>query len=361
MADVHVVGAGPAGCVSAINAVEKGLDVHVSEEHPEAGTPRNCSGLFSNDALKHMEKYIDCRKFCINKMRGADIYFDDVVFRVRRKDPVAEVCDRAAIDRAFAEKAEQKGAEISFNERIKDDFRADNIIGADGANSNVAKTFGFPEINRYVGTLQKDIKHKADETDVVEVFLSSKIPGFFGWCIPHNEEECELGVGAELPNNVRKAWNYVLEMKKISAENPSASIIPVETRKRAGRIIDGRNVVLVGDSAGQTKATTGGGLLFGIWCAEIAGKDAKRPRWYDLTWRAKYGHNLAIHRKLRDYLNSLDDKALRQLGSQLNEINFDEYLEKHGNMDVPSKILINPQIFPYLLAIIPGFSILNNK
>ncbi len=357
MADVHVVGAGPAGCVSAIAALKKNHNVFISEEHQRAGLPRNCSGLFSKEGLDHMKNYIDYSKFSLNWIRGADIHFDGVLFKVRKKNFVAEVCDRAEIDRAFAEKAEQEGAKISYTERIKDDFKAENIIGSDGANSNVARKFGFPEITRFVGTLQKNIKHNTEEKDVVEVFLSSKIPGFFGWCIPQNEEACELGVGVELPNNVNNAWNYLLKTKNLEAESPSASIIPVETRKRAGRIVGGKNVVLVGDAAGQTKATTGGGVLFSIWCAEIAGKDVTKPRWYDLEWRAKYGHNFALHRKIRDYLNSLDDAALSKLGEQLNEINFDEYLEKHGNMDKPSKIIMNPQIFPYLLGIVPGFSI----
>ncbi len=355
MANVHVVGAGPAGSITAINAIKSNHSVLISEEHPTAGIPQNCSGLFSLEGLKILKKYVDHNKFVINRINGTDIYLNDVLFKIRRKEAVACVCSRAKLDNALADKAEKEGAKIVYGERIKDNFKANNIIGADGANSTVASNFDFPRINRFVATLQKTMDYRKEENGVVDVFLSSKIPGFFGWIIPHNEEKAEIGVGVELPNNVRDAWNYLLKIKKIEAENPSASIIPVETRKRAGKEICGKNVILVGDAAGQTKATTGGGFLFGALCAEIAGRDVLRPKWYDLEWRARFGHEFMLHRKIRDHLNCMNDSRLAELGEKLNKMNFNGYLEKHGDMDKPSKI-IKPEILKYLINIVPGFN-----
>ncbi len=349
MAGVHVVGAGPAGCITAINALREGHSVFLSEEHSRAGIPQNCSGLFSKGGLEKLGPYLDYKKFMINEINGANIYFDSVLFRLRRKNTVAAVCDRSELDKALAEKAENEGARITYGERIKGNFREKNIIGADGANSSVAEFFGFPRISRFVGTLQKKVKHSADEKDLVEVYLSSKIPGFFGWCIPHDGETSEIGVGVELPNDAMKAWRHLLKMKNIEVENPSASIIPVETRKRVGKAIDGKNVLLVGDAAGQTKATTGGGVLFSAWCAEIAGRNIEKPAWYDLEWRARYGHDFTIHRKIRDYLNSFDDAALRELGEKLNRISLDDYLVNYGDMDRPSRML-KPQIIRHFLS-----------
>jgi len=350
MADVHIVGAGPAGCITAINAVKNGHSVKISEEHECSGIPVNCSGLFSKSGLEKLKDYIDYKKFSINEIHGANIYFDNVLFKVRR-NTVAHVCDRAGLDKAFAEKAEKEGAEITYNERIKGNFKAKNIIGCDGPNSMVARHFEFPEITRFVGTLQKKMKYTPEEKDIVEVHLSSKFPGFFGWCIPHDEELCEIGVGVELPNRVMDAWNYFAKLKGIGPVNPSGSIIPVMARQRAGRIIKDKNILLVGDSAGQTKATTGGGVLFSAWCAEIAGKNATKPRWYDLEWRLKYGNDLTIHRKIRNYLNNLDDAGLRKLGKQLNGINLDEYLGKHGSMDKPIEMFKPEIIRPFLSAV----------
>ncbi|NYZ76895.1 NAD(P)/FAD-dependent oxidoreductase [Candidatus Micrarchaeota archaeon] len=354
MASVHVVGAGPAGCIAAINAIGAGHSVFISEEHGPDGFPKNCSGLFSIEGLETLKKYVDYSRFVINGIRGADIYFDDVLFKVRRKEAVAYVCNREGIDKSLAMNAEGRGAKIFYGERITGNFRSNNIIGADGANSVVAENFEFPRIGRYVATLQRVINYKKEENDTVDVYLSSKIPGFFGWIIPHSEERAEVGVGVELPNNVRKAWNHLLKLKKIEAENPHGSVIPVEIRKRAGKEIGGRRVVLVGDAAGQTKATTGGGVIFGAWCAEIAGREALKPRWYDLEWRARYGHEFILHRKIRDYMNGLNDRELREFGEKLNRMDLNGYLEKHGNMDKPSGLL-KPEILGYLFNLVPGF------
>ncbi len=355
MADVHIIGAGPAGSIAAINAIRAGYNVHVSERHPRAGIPQNCSGLFSKTGLETLKNYVDYKKFRINDICGANIHFNDFVFRLRAKNTVAVLCDRAEFDKALAEEAAKEGAKISYNERINGKFKAKNIIGADGANSSVAKHFDFPRIGRFVGTLQKRIDYKPEEKDIVEVFLSSKIPGFFGWIIPHDEYNAERGLGVELPNSVRDAWNYLLKRKGINAENPSGSIIPVWMRPRTGRKISNKNVILVGDAAGQTKATTGGGVLFGSWCAEIAGKNIEKPAWYDIEWRARYGYELMLHRKIRDYLNNMDDTRLREFGEKLNKLNLNSYLEKYGDMDKPTK-MIKPQILSYLLNIVPGFS-----
>jgi len=351
--DVHVIGAGPAGCIAAINALKAGYDVLISEEHGPDEFKKNCSGLFSISGLETLKKYIDYKKFIINKIRGANIFFNDVLFKVRRNEPVAYVCDRAGFDKELAANAENIGVKIFYKERIKDQFRSNNIIGADGANSVVAEYFGFPRICRYVITLQKIIEYRKEESDVVDVYLSSKIPGFFGWAIPQNEEKIEIGVGVESPNNVREAWNYFLKINNVKAENPKGCIIPVETRKRTGKELCGKNIILVGDAAGQVKASTGGGVLFGAWCAEIAGRNIKKPRWYELEWRARFGHELVLHRKIRDYINNLDDKQLSEVGKRLIDFGINDYLEKYGDMDKPSR-LIKPEILIYLLNI-PGF------
>ena len=207
MANVHIIGAGPAGCITAVNAVRSGHDVEVSEEHEHSGIPVNCSGLFSKSGLERIKDYVDYKKFSVNEIHGANIYFDNVLFKVRR-NTVAHVCDRSELDNALAEKAEKEGAKITYKERINGNFKANNIIGCDGPNSTVAKHFEFPAIPRFVGTLQKKVKCSSEEKDIVEVHLSSKFPGFFGWSIPHNEELCEVGVGVELPHRVKHAWEY---------------------------------------------------------------------------------------------------------------------------------------------------------
>ena len=129
----------------------------------------------------------------------------------------------------LASRAEMEGVKINFNERIKDQYQASNIIGADGPNSTVAKNFNMGKISRYASTLVATIESRFEEPGSVEIYLSKKnFPGFFGWVIPHNESSGEMGVGVQLPNNANDAWNALLKIKKIKdAPKPAGAIIPV--------------------------------------------------------------------------------------------------------------------------------------
>lgn len=355
MAKVHIVGAGPAGSVAAISAVRNNFDVIVSEEHPSAGIPENCSGLFSKDGLDSLKDFMDYRKFVINPITGADIYLLDEKLSVEKKFPVGFVCDRAAMDQALALRAEEEGAVINYGERINGSFHSDNIIGADGPLSSVARHFDFRNITQYAATLRATADFKCDNPHKVQVFLSNSLfPGFFGWIIPHSEYTAELGVGVSFPNNVSTAWQKMLRLKKIThTSKPAGHVIPLKTRQRTARRIGKRNVLLAGDAAGQVKSTTGGGVIFGANCAVLAGTYATRPLRYELGWRLRFGSDLAMHKLIHSYISSLSDGTLVSLGKRLKKLDCDGYLSNYGHMDRPIK-MIRPEMVTHFLKNIAG-------
>jgi len=344
MAKVHIVGAGPAGCIAAMSTIEAGHDAIVSEEHNEAGWPATCSGLFSHEGLQTLGRFIDYRKTVINSVHGADIHFSDSVFRVRAKEAVAYVCDRGEFDARLAENAEAEGAHMIYGERVRGEFRSNLIIGADGPHSHVAAHFGFPAIRRYVCAMKALVAYDSAASggpSVIRMYLSSeRFPGFFGWMIPHSKDIAEFGAGVALPGNVRRAWDHLMRMHGVaSPREVSSDIIPMEARGRVTVESGGKRVLLTGDAAGQVKATTGGGVIFGGNCARLAGKHAANPARYELGWRTRHGPDLFIHRAIRDHLDSLDEKKLASLGRRLNGMGMDGYLSEHGSMDSPTRMM----------------------
>jgi len=347
MADIHIIGAGPSGSIAAISAARKGYNVLVSEEHEKAGG-KPCSGLFSASGLKTLEEYFDWKKAVNTEIYGAEIHLGRSIIKVRKRSPVAYACDRNKFDRLLADAAGSEGARIEYGNRIRGDFKASKVIGADGANSYVARHFRFPRLQRFIGTMHGEVIGEWNEK-MVQVFVSSDFPGFFGWVIPRGGNRFEIGCGVELPENPMAAFERL--KRKINANKVSdvrGSIIPVKAREKTAMVKNSYGVMLVGDAAGQTKATTGGGVLFGAWCAEIAGKTAD-PISYEMGWRMKYGNELLLHRVVRKFLNTLDDEKLTSLGQKLSEKNFDAFLEEHGEMDVLSKTAIQLILRPYLL------------
>ena len=355
MTRVHVVGAGPVGSIAAISAVREGFDTIVSEEHRVSGVPANCSGLFSKDGLESLRAFVDYRKTLINEMHGADIYFAAEKISVRRKSPVAFVCKRSELDQALAARAEREGARINYKERISSRFHADNIIGADGPLSSVARHFSFRRIGRHASTLQALVDFKCEDPHIVQVYLSNnRFPGFFGWVIPHDEYVAEFGVGVELPNRAQDAWVRLLKLKKVDgAPKPKGALIPLEVRPNTAMQAGRKSILLVGDAAGQVKSTTGGGVIFGGNCAALAGKYAGNPFLYELEWRARFGLDLALHKLLHDYAASRSDAELAVLGKKLKKLGWDEYLSKSGHMDRPTRMM-GPELAVHLLKSMAG-------
>ncbi len=338
---LHIVGGGPAGSIAAISALRNGYGAVISEEHESAGVPIHCSGLFSKDGLERLSGYADYRQLVINPIHGAIVDIAGVRLDIEKSEPVAFVCNRAGLDQKLIENAVSEGAKAEYGKKIGNTFLSDYIIGADGPFSSVARTFAFPKITKYVSALQAILPYRCEDPHRVEVYLSNeKFPGFFAWIIPQNEEYAEFGVGVVPPHNVSKAWGALLKLKQVSfAGVPKGAAIPIRARAKTGMVHGKHKVCLVGDAAGQTKATTGGGVIFGGQCAMLAGMHASDPAKYESSWRSKHGMDLWVHSMLQSQLEKQSDNGLRSIATSLKNFEFDKYLSEHGHMDRPTNML----------------------
>lgn len=351
---VHVVGAGPAGSVAAISALRAGHTALLSEEHPQAGVPTHCSGLFSADGLSRLKGYLDYRPLVRNPIYGAIVHLGDTRLDIRRREPVAYVCDRAGLDQQLAGRAEEEGVRVEYNHRVHlpAGLGAGTIIGADGPFSHVARHFGFPAIPTFASTLQAHVPYACEDARRVEVYVSAeRFPGFFAWIIPQNEEVAEFGVGVVRPHSVSRAWRALLKLKGVEYNaTPKGAAIPIRVRSRTAGTFGRRNVLLVGDAAGQTKSTTGGGVIFGSQCAMLAGRYAGEPWKYDMVWKLRHGPDLALHRWTHRYLSRLGESMLSAHGRLLARLRFDDYLSSHGHMDRPLHMM-GPALLGHLLSL----------
>ncbi|MFA5381547.1 MAG: NAD(P)/FAD-dependent oxidoreductase [Candidatus Micrarchaeia archaeon] len=338
MNDVHIIGAGPVGCFSAIYALKNNLDILISEEHKEIGLPVKCSGLISQKAVDFLSKEINIKKCIKRKFTKAEVNFGKDKIELNAKQPMFLI-DRKLFDILCAEKAEKEGVKIELNKKIKNNYKANTIIGADGPLSNTAEYFNFPKINKFISTQQAIIKNKNE--NVIQIFLSQKyIPGFFGWSIPQNEEEEEIGLGIRLPNNGKTAMDYLKKKLSIKQKlNLIGGLIPHEIRKTTYKRIDKKEIILVGDSAGQVKRTTGGGIYYGCLCAKIAGENINQLKTYENTWREKYEKDLKMLSFIRSFMNIQNDLTLKAGLKSFKVLGIERLIEKHGDPDSMESII----------------------
>ena len=343
--EVIVVGASITGCVCARELVRQGVNTSVLEEHDKPGKLGKCTAIVSKRGLELTG--VRYKKTVLNQIRGADFWAGQNCLSVRSQNIQALVLDRQAFDEQAAAQAIEAGAEIKFNNRVKSLADASKIvIGADGAASTTARLARFPEIpsNKFVlgWEAEYDKASVADSTKV-DVFFEPEFKNFFGWIVPCGDNAARTGFCTSDFSLIAKGRKRLMELRrtretispKSRVKKEFTALIPLATRKQTQK--DG--VLLVGDAAGQVKATSGGGIVFGSLCAKTAAEcvAAHLQRGtrldYENAWRREYGGALAAHSLTRSVFNALPyPLAKAQLGF-LSLIGFGKLIEKFGDMD----------------------------
>lgn len=336
MLDVHIIGGGPAGCFAGIAACLEGKNALVSEEHGKIGEPVACSGLISEPGLEALGKHVNYRHAVINSISSARIVCGSEEFCIRPKRERALLVDRGEFDRLAAERFVSLGGRLELGRRVARDFACKTLIGCDGPASSVADRFGFPKIGSYVAAMQGDFRFACEEPHEAVLYLSSRdCPGFFGWLIPKSEGEAKIGVGVALPSHPLAPYRKLLA--RLGAKSkPSAefsAIIPTSLRKKTALRKAGYSVLLAGDSAGQVKATTGGGVFFGASCGFLAGRHFANPEEYERQWKKEFWLDLALHRQLRTLLDITGGQPHPLFLTAAKALFFEDLLSEKGRMD----------------------------
>lgn len=296
MHDLIIVGGGAVGLFLSKEFAKKGKSVLLLEKKREIGQ-KLCSGLVSSNILKYIPKD-DFGFFLEKEINGAKLWIEKSPFFFNGK---AFLFDRNKFDIYLKEKAEKYGVKILTGESVlniseKEDFvevlsikgsifRGKVLAGCDGAVSLIARNVNLPQQNKLLLGLVTFSEVKNEEEDFVELFFSKKFPGFFAWKIPRGKS-VEWGTALKKYKNPREKLEMFLKEKKIPYKDIRAALIPYFPLKKTVT----KRVFLCGDSAGQIKPYTGGGLVYGFCCAKIASnviKDFKNPNLeqYEKEWR----------------------------------------------------------------------------
>ena len=364
--DVIVAGAGPIGSLTAEALARAGSRVALLEEHPCVGIPNHCSGLVSPRTLELagvgetvvQRTYSSARVWAPG---GRTLW-------LRSNAVQAVAIDRARFDQLLAARAVDAGvtlmlearaahftrtrAGITVEARTVDGpvrVRASLLIGADGANSTVARWMGCAQRCEIVPAIKADIAFRGPGTDEIEIFLGRDVaPGWFGWIIPIGDGLARIGTGATKPP--RRCFDAFLD--RIRREFGDFDVgetrgAPLPLGPARDLISDG--VMLVGAAARQTKPTTGGGLYFGVRAARLVAATAldalargdcsrRALSAYERAWRRLDGRELAYGSWLRRGFRRLPDWGLDWLIALLGLSWTQRRLSRLGDMDYPSRL-----------------------
>lgn len=255
MFDIIIVGAGPTGCRTAELISKYGYSVMLIEEHRTIGKPVQCAGLVSW-RLKQLLPELP-QNIILNIVNRAKFFSPSTSFELKSKKPMY-VIDRSKLDKYLYKRA--RTAEVKLGVRFisfarsKDSIKVKTtkgvyetklLIGADGANSIVAKQAGLRQpSNRLIG-VQTTV---SGEFDTVELWFGKEIsPEFFGWVVPTGRGKARIGVATKIRPKTHFQKFLELRVGKIKQPDVAGTINFGLMDTAAERVL------LVGDAACQVK------------------------------------------------------------------------------------------------------------
>jgi geranylgeranyl reductase len=288
--DAVVIGGGPAGATAAADLARTGRNVALLDR---AGRIKPCGGAVPPRLIEEFEipdallvAHVTAARMVSPAERKVDMPIDGgFVGMVDR-----EVFDEWLRSRAVAAGATRRTGTFRALERDADGItvvayetpegqtarvRARAVIGADGANSAVARAIGAEEVPcvfAYHEIVRSPRGGMADfDASRCDVYYQGRLsPDFYAWIFPHGDTT-SIGVGT-----AHKGFSLRTAVGALRADT---GLDAVDTVRREGAPIplkplkrwdNGRDVVLAGDAAGVVAPASGEGIYYAMTGGRLA-------------------------------------------------------------------------------------------
>ncbi|MBW3586761.1 MAG: geranylgeranyl reductase [Cyanobacteria bacterium 0813] len=373
---VAVVGSGPAGSSAAETLVKAGIETYLFERKLDNAKP--CGGAIPLCMVSEFDLPQSIIDRQVRKMKMISPSNVEVDINIENAHEYIGMCRREVLDGFMRDRAASLGAklingtvhklEIPGNNTdpytlhyadhsdgsamgIQKTLKVDLVIGADGANSRVAKAIDAGDYN-YAIAFQERIRLPEDKMayyeDLAEMYVGDDVStDFYAWVFP-KYDHVAVGTGTMKVNqaSIKKLQAGVrarAAKKLMGGEIIKVEAHPIPEHPRPRRVV-GR-VALVGDAAGYVTKSSGEGIYFaaksGRMCAEtiveISNKGARIPteqeiKLYLKRWDKAYGITYKVLDILQRvfYRSDATREAFVEMCADrdVQKLTFDSYLYK---------------------------------
>ncbi|MFC1908142.1 geranylgeranyl reductase family protein [Chloroflexota bacterium] len=337
MYDVIVIGGGPVGSYVAYKLAGMGYGVVVLEQKERLGGQVCCAGIISQECVNSFA--ID-DSVVLRRENSAKLFSPSGrLLRLWREEPQACIVDRAAFDITIANRAQSMGAQYLLNSPVRDIVVGDNGVRVEvarqreslnfearagvittGFGSRLIEGLGFGKNGDFVMGAQAEVETIG--VDEPEVYFGREVaPGFFAWLAPTSPPKALVGLLSRHNPKLylRKLMSSLLAQGKIISDEAKLHYRGILLEPLAKTYND--RLMIVGGAAGQVKPTSGGGIYYGLLCADIAASNlhralesgdlsAKNLAGYEQDWKSKLGRELKIGYYARKFYEYLSDRQV---------------------------------------------------
>jgi geranylgeranyl reductase family protein len=336
-----------------------GCDVVVLEQQEKLGGRVCCTGVISQRCISSFA--ID-DSVILRQVSGAKLFSPSgKLLRLWRQETQACIVDRAAFDIALVSWAQGKGAQYVLNSPVRDievgddgvrvevvrqeeksNFKARAVVIATGFGSRLTERVGLGKIGDFIMGAQSEIE--TIDVDEVEVYFGQEIaPGFFAWLVPTTPPKALVGLLSRRNPGLylKKLLSSLLAQGKVVSDEAEVNHRGISLKPLPRTY--SRRLVVVGDAAGQVKPITGGGIYYGLLCADIAASNlhralddndlsAKNLASYEREWKKKLGRDLKIGYYARKLYEHLSDTRINRIFDIIKSNGIDEALLKADDL-----------------------------
>lgn len=343
--EVVIAGGSVAGLLCAREIAKRNHKVLVIEEDFEIGTPEHCGGVVSIPAIDELG-VIPVRSTLDNKIRTATIVSPSgKSFTLDARPQQVIILDRREFDKQIAHQAQINGADIQVKSSLREitdegvktsngEIKCKIIVDARGVSSIIQK-----DRTGVLQSAQYEIIADWINKEQIEVYLDQeKYPGFFAWVIPTRSDEAKVGVAGKGINAANVIEDFLKMKGKYSAIRKIFA--PIWIKGPIEKFVN-KNVVTIGDAAGQSKPTTAGGIyscgIGGMMAGTAISNFLESGNETDLLeyqkkWTEKFGKEFEHMLLARSLLERIDNKTIESLFGSITPKMIEE-ISKEGNFD----------------------------
>jgi digeranylgeranylglycerophospholipid reductase len=366
--DVLVVGAGPAGSVTAKHAAKNGARTLMIEKRQEIGSPVRCGEGIARAWLDELGIRPN-KKWISHQVQGARVVSPNghVVTLTEKMagNEVGYVIERDNFDRALAEEAASAGAQVMVKTRAVDVIRRDGriagvkarhmgldfdihakvVIGADGFESQLGRWAGIDtslkssDINV---CFEYTLKHIDIDTKYNDFYVGSCAPGGYIWVFVKGPDSANVGIGVQLSKikagegGAAKRYldAFIAKHPELAKGSPIREVAGAVSCCQPLDSVVADGIMLVGDAARMIDPLTGGGVANSCRAGKVAGEVAAQAvqagdyskkffQAYEKGWRAKFEDQMYRNWMAKEKLVTLDDETFDKVCEVLAEAKLD--------------------------------------